>query len=131
MRPKFKLLKDDKLFQMSSIETTIIHDHIYLASFGARKESDRTDNRRMIRKKCDVQTDEDREEYLRRRTLNNASCRVSRIHRRSKVDLIMKKCIELEHLNTKLKFEQSILTEVIDQLKEHLRSLVPETSKKN
>ncbi|CAF0754888.1 unnamed protein product [Rotaria sp. Silwood1] len=82
------------------------------------------DRRRIIRKKCDIQTDEDREEYIRRRTLNNSSCRMSRIHRRSKLDSMIKKCTEYEDLNRKLKFKKLIIIQVINQLKEHLRTLV-------
>jgi hypothetical protein len=116
----------------------ITHDHIYLSNFEREKDcnqsknsSNKKDNHRIIRKKCDIQTEEDREEYFRRRTLNNASCRISRIYRRSKIDFIIKKCIEYEDLNTKLTFQKSILLQVIDQLKEHLRTLVPETIKQN
>jgi hypothetical protein len=107
---------------MSSIKTNIIHDHIYLSNF----KTDKKDNRRIIRKKCDIQTEEDREEYFRRRTLNNTSCRISRIYRQSKFDSMIKKCIEYEDLNTKLKLQKTILIQVIDQLKDHLRTLVPE-----
>ena len=117
---------------MSSIEANINHDHIYLSNINVQEQFNQKDHdRRIIRKKTDIQTDEDREEYLRRRTLNNVSCRISRIHRRSKLDLMIKKCLEYEHSNTKLTTKQSILIEVIDQLKEHLRSLVPHTIEEN
>jgi hypothetical protein len=116
---------------MSSIKTNITHDHIYLANTDTEKDcnqakncSKKKDNRRIIRKKCDIQTEEDREEYFRRRTLNNTSCRISRLHRRSKFDFIIKKSTEYEDLNTKLKLQKSILIQVIDQLKEHLRTLI-------
>jgi hypothetical protein len=39
---------------------------------------------------------------------------------------MIKKCIEYEDLNTKLKLQKTILIQVIDQLKDHLRTLVPE-----
>jgi hypothetical protein len=68
---------------------------------------------------------------LRRRTLNNASCRISRIHRRSKLDSIIKKCVEYEDLNKKLQLQKSVLIQVINQLKEHLRTLVPNHIKQN
>jgi hypothetical protein len=110
---------------MSSIKTNIIHDHIYLSE----KILNKKDNHRIIRKKCDIQTDEDREEYFRRRSLNNASCRISRLHRQSKFDFIIKKCLQYEVLNTKLTYEKSILIQVINQLKEHLRSLIPKNIK--
>ncbi|CAF0869055.1 unnamed protein product [Rotaria sp. Silwood1] len=121
---------------MSSIEKNITHDHIYSRNSDREKDcnqmrnlSNKNDNstydrRRIIRKKCDIQTDEDREEYIRRRTLNNSSCRMSRIHRRSKLDSMIKKCTEYEDLNRKLKFKKLIIIQVINQLKEHLRTLV-------
>jgi len=112
---------------MSSIKTNIIHDHIYLTNF----KKDEKENRRIIRKKCDIQTEEDREEYFRRRTLNNTSCRISRISRQSKFDFMIKKCTEYEELNTKLKLQKTILIQVIDQLKDYLRTLVPENIKQN
>lgn len=116
---------------MSSIESNVIHDHIYLSNFNTAEQLNPKEHRRIIRKKNDIQTDEDREEYLRRRTLNNISCRISRIHRRSKLDLMIKRCSEYEDLNTKLTSKESILIQVIDQLKEHLRSLVPHTIQEN
>ncbi|CAF3303100.1 unnamed protein product [Rotaria socialis] len=121
---------------MSSIEKSIIHDHIYSSNSTREKDcnqlkisSNKNDNsfenhRRSIRKKCDIQTDEDREEYFRRRTLNNTSCRVSRIHRRSKLEITMKKCMEYEDLNAKLIAQTSLITQIIDLLKEHLRTSV-------
>lgn len=113
---------------MSSIETDIIHDHIYLANFKREKDLNqiKKDNHRIVRKKSDIQTEDDREEYIRRRTLNNTSCRISRIHRQSKFHLNIKQCIEYEELNSKLNYQKSILTQIINQLKEHLRSLVPQ-----
>jgi len=123
---------------MSSIKNNITHDHIYLSNSNQTKTSsnNKHDNlsdarRRIIRKKSDIQTEEDREEYFRRRTLNNTSCRISRIHRRSKLDSMIKKCAEYEDLNTKLKLQKSIMTEVINQLKEHLRTLVYSNIKQN
>ncbi|CAF1225116.1 unnamed protein product [Adineta ricciae] len=114
---------------MGSVEKDISHDHIYLSNISVEKDCHQARNssdtrRRVIRKKCDIQTEEDRQMYFRRRTLNNASCRISRIHRRTKLDLIHKKCAEYEDLNTKLIRQEGILFEVINQLKEHLRSLV-------
>jgi hypothetical protein len=109
------------------MSSNIIHDHIYLSNFSNKKNS----NRRIVRKKCDIKTEEDREEYFRRRTLNNTSCRVSRIYRQSKFDSISKKCTEYEDLNTKLKLQMSSLIQVINQLKDHLRTLVPESIKQN
>jgi hypothetical protein len=113
------------------MSSNIIHDHVYLSKFDREKPLNKTDNRRIIRKKCDIQTDEDQEEYSRRRSLNNASCRISRIYRQSKSNFIIKKCHEYEDLNTKLTLEKSILIQVIKQLKEHLRTLVPKTIKQN
>jgi hypothetical protein len=120
---------------MSSIEENITHDHIYLANSDIDKDCNQAKHsdihRRIIRKKCDIQTDEDREEYFRRRTLNNSSCRIARIHRRSKFDFVVKKCTEYEDLNTKLIYKKSVLIQVINQLKEHLRTLVPKNIKQN
>ena len=108
-------------FQMSSIKTNVVHDHIYLTENTSNKKN----NHRIIRKKCDIQTDEDREEYIRRRSLNNASCRISRIYRQAKYDFIIQKSREYEEWNRKLTYEKSILIQVIEQLKGHLRSLIP------
>ncbi|CAF0805481.1 unnamed protein product [Rotaria sordida] len=126
---------------MNSIEKNINHDHIYSLNFEREKDcnqmknsSNKNDNssynrRRIIRKKCDIQTDEDREDYNRRRMLNNTSCRISRMSRRSKLDSMIEKCTEYEDLNRKLIFQKLIIIQVINQLKEHLRTLVPNNMK--
>jgi hypothetical protein len=119
--------------------SSIIHDHIYLINSDREKDCNQAKHspnkkdtsRRMIRKKDDIETEEDREEYIQRRKLNNASCRISRIHRRSKLDFIIKKCNEYEESNTKLKFQKSVIIQVINHLKEHLRTLVPNNIKQN
>ncbi|CAF0961126.1 unnamed protein product [Adineta steineri] len=118
---------------MGSIKNNIIHDHIYLSNSEKEKSCNNLSDtpRRKIRKKCDIETEEDREEYFRRRTLNNASCRVSRIHRRTKLDIMITKCVEYEDLNGKLKLKNLILSQVIDQLKDHLRTLVSNENKPN
>lgn len=104
----------------------IRHDHVYLTSFP--KESQTTN--RKIRKKDDILTDEDRKEYDRRRSLNNASCRVSRLHRRSKLNSMNEKCQEYEDRNRNLQVQCLILDQVIEDLKEHLRNVVAKTSNK-
>ncbi|UJR35805.1 hypothetical protein I4U23_028553 [Adineta vaga] len=122
---------------MSSVEKDIIHDHIYLSNIPIEKDcnqaeaSSDTRRQRIIRKKCDIETDEDRQAYFRRRTLNNASCRISRIHRQAKFDLMFKKCAEYDDLNRKLIRQELILFQVINQLKEHLRTLVSNNTKYN
>ncbi|CAF2391481.1 unnamed protein product [Rotaria sp. Silwood2] len=128
---------------MSSIENSITHDHMYSRNSVKEKDCNKMknlpnknddslcDDHRIVRKKCDIQTNEDRKEYIRRRTLNNSSCRISRIHCRSKFDSMIKKCIEYEDLNRKLKFQELIIDQVINQLKEHLRTLVPNHTKQN
>lgn len=118
---------------MSSVEKDIIHDHLYLSAASTEKEpqpakaSDAP--RRSIRKKDDVETEEDWQVYSQRRRLNNASCRISRIHRRTKLELTFKKCAEYEELNARLNLQQSVLFEVINRLKEHLRSLVSDNAR--
>jgi hypothetical protein len=113
---------------MSSNKTDVSHDHIYLSNIDIEKDClNKNELRRRIHRKSDIQTDEDQEEYERRRVLNNAACRISRIYRQSKVHQINKKCTEYEALNTKLQLKNAILLYTIDRLKEHLRSLVPKS----
>jgi hypothetical protein len=116
---------------MSSPKTNITHDHIYLSNFNTETDCKNSLNRRKICKKCDIQTEEDREDYSRRRVLNNASCRISRIHRQSKFDFMIKKSAEYEDLNAKLKLQKSVLIQVINQLKEHLRTFVLQPIQQN
>lgn len=104
--------------------SNVSHDHVYLSSFHPENESKRP----KIRKKSDIQTDEDQKEYYRRRSLNNASCRISRLHRRSKFNSILEKCQEYEHSNRQLQMQRVILDQVVERLKEHLRSLVSQSS---
>lgn len=121
---------------MNFTDENINHDHIYASNNNLEISPNQKDDtcetqRRKIRKKCDIQTEEDREEYFRQRSLNNASCRMFRMHRRSKLEFMMKKCTEYENLNRKLICQSSLLTQVIDLLKEHLRSLIPNQFKQN
>ena len=134
-------MKKDQMqtvFQMSSSEISVSHDHVYSSnnSIGVNQNDgptllkkpriDSSSSRRVVRTRQDVRTDEDREEYRRRRRANNTSCRLSRLHRRSEENSAIGKCAEYEASNGTLSRQVSLLIQVIDQLKEHLRTLLPE-----
>ena len=126
------------VFQMSSSEISIGHDHVYSSTNSLevnqndervslkRRRRDSVSPRRVIRTRHDVRTEEDREEYSRRRRANNTACHLSRLHRHSEVNSTLRKCAEYEASNGALTRQVSLLTQVINQLKEHLRTLVPE-----
>ena len=128
---------------MSSVEKNIIHDHMYSSNSETEKDCNQaTDSlnknekssysqRRTIRTKHDIQTEDDHQEYFRRRSLNNQSCRISRLHRRSKSDSMIQKCVEYEELNRKLNSQILVMIPVINQLKEHLRTLVSNSIQQN
>ena len=121
---------------MNSIDASIAHDHVYTGNSEAiarvRQTIDCVDELdtsagRKVRAKRDVRTEHDREEYCRRRAQNNASCRISRLYRRSEHDMMLKKCAEYEDRNTRLRLQLGQFIRVIKQLKEHLRSSVLQT----
>ena len=93
-------------FSMDFIRTSIDHDHIYSSSNCSEK-------------KC---VDNDRTQ--RRRTSNNISSRISRVYRRTKLEILRKKSREYEESNEKLRMKISFLIKIIDRLKDQLKNLV-------
>ena len=109
---------------MNSIVESIDHDHMYFAEPFSHRLSMRktTKTDRVIRKKSDIETDGDREEYSRRRQSNNTACRHSRLHQRFQSNWIVAKCNEYEILNRQLNDRIFLLNEVIEMIKSQLRS---------